>query len=270
MSIIRRIKRKNKQTGADEVVDLGALGSNIVQDATHRFVTNEEKTAWNGKVDASGGDISSTKISTITDSSEPFPVPEEDDPTDTWVGKIKKWQQDCLAKFGNYLLTSMISNQHQNNTGTVPSSALAYLMQQAIVANQNSINGLNTKLTNFHVIATTLFNGSAVYNQTYQTTGPINDYELYQVTVGWRQILCLKNWYDDTHNSLIGFAVYPTQDYSDLYRFEIVFDQSADAQSFYTNTLAVARLYPDGRYEYHYDTLVLNNIVGLKTAPRDW
>ena len=147
MSIIRRIKRKNKQTGADEVVDLGALGSNIVQDATHRFVTNEEKTAWNGKVDASGGDISSTKISTITDSSEPFPVPEEDDPTDTWVGKIKKWQQDCLAKFGNYLLTSMISNQHQNNTGTVPSSALAYLMQQAIVANQNSIGVLNTNFT---------------------------------------------------------------------------------------------------------------------------
>lgn len=146
MSIIRRIKRKNKQTGKDEVMDLGALGSNIVQDATHRFVTDTEKTAWNGKVDASGGDISSTKVSTITDSSESFPVPAAGDQTKTWLGKIKKWQQDCLAKFGNYLLTSMIANQHQNNTGTVPSSALAYLMQQAIVANQNSIGVLNTKL----------------------------------------------------------------------------------------------------------------------------
>lgn len=148
MSIIRRIKRKNKQTGKDEVMDLGALGSNVVQDATHRFVTDTEKTTWNGKVDASGGDISSTKVSTITDSSESFPVPAAGDQTKTWLGKIKKWQQDCLAKFGNYLLTSMIANQHQNNTGTVPSSALAYLMQQAIVANQNSIGVLNTNVTN--------------------------------------------------------------------------------------------------------------------------
>ena len=147
MSIIRRIKRKNKQTGKDEVMDLGALGSNVVQDANHRFATDTEKTTWNGKVDASGGDISSTKVSTITDSSESFPVPAAGDQTKTWLGKIKKWQQDCLAKFGNYLLTSMIANQHQNNTGTVPSSALVYLMQQAILANQNSINGLNTNFT---------------------------------------------------------------------------------------------------------------------------
>ena len=226
--------------------------------------------ALEAKVTKSGGDIADTVVSAIDASSDSFPVLKENSKPRKFLGQINKWFSDCLTKFGNYILTTAISNQQINSTTNVPSSALAYLMQQAIVANQNSINGLNTKLTNFHVIATTLFNGSAVYNQTYQTTGPINDYELYQVTVGWRQILCLKNWYDDTHNSLIGFAVYPTQDYSDLYRFEIVFDQSADAQSFYTNTLAVARLYPDGRYEYHYDTLVLNNIVGLKTAPRDW
>lgn len=147
MSIIRRIKRKNKQTGKDEVMDLGALGSNVVQDTTHRFVTDTEKTTWNGKVDASGGDISSTKVSAITDSSESFPVPAAGDQTKTWLGKIKKWQQDCLAKFGNYLLTSMISNQQINSTTNVPSSALVYLMQQAILANQNSINGLNTNVT---------------------------------------------------------------------------------------------------------------------------
>ena len=148
MSIIRRIKRKNKQTGKDDVMDLGALGSNVVQDTTHRFVTDTEKTTWNGKVDASGGDISSTKVSAITDSSESFPVPAAGDQTKTWLGKIKKWQQDCLAKFGNYLLTSMISNQQINSTTNVPSSALVYLMQQAILANQNSINGLNTNVTN--------------------------------------------------------------------------------------------------------------------------
>ena len=193
MSIIRRIKRKNKQTGKDEVMDLGALGSNIVQDATHRFVTDEEKTAWNGKVDASGGDISSTKISTITDSSEPFPVPEEDDPTDTWVGKIKKWQQDCLAKFGNYLLTSMISNQHQNNTGTVPSSALAYLMQQAIVANQNSIGVLNTnKLDKTDIVS------------------QYNKLRIRNITIQYGKMECMVNYYGQA--SLVFPEAYASED----------------------------------------------------------
>lgn len=266
MSIIRRIKRKNKQTGKDEVMDLGALGSNVVQDTTHRFVTDTEKTTWNGKVDASGGDISSTKVSTITDSSESFPVPAAGDQTKTWLGKIKKWQQDCLAKFGNYLLTSMIANQHQNNTGTVPSSALVYLMQQAILANQNSINGLNTKLTNLHFVGTTLYNGEAHYNQTYQAADKLNDYELFQVTIGWRQSLCLKGWYDATHNGLVGFAVYAGDQFTDLYRYEIVFDQTGDAQNFYTQVLVRTRLYPDGRYEYDYSNVVVNNIIGIKVG----
>ena len=226
--------------------------------------------ALEAKVTKSGGDIADTVVSVIDASSDSFPVLKENSKPRKFLGQINKWFSDCLAKFGNYILTSAISNQQINSTTNVPSSALAYLMQQAIVANQNSISGLNTKLTDLHFLGTTLYNGEAHYNQTYQATDKLNDYELYQVTIGWRQSLCLKGWYDATHNGLVGFAVYAGDQFTDLYRYEIVFDQSGDAQNFYTQVLVRTRLYPDGRYEYNYSDIVVNNILGLKVAPRDW
>ena len=84
------------------------------------------------KVDKKGGDITDTVVSSLENSTEAFPVPAAEDNQKTLWGKLKKWQQDCLAKFGNYVLTSMITNQHLNDTNRVPSSALVYLMQQAI------------------------------------------------------------------------------------------------------------------------------------------
>ena len=226
--------------------------------------------ALEAKVTKSGGDIADTVVSAIDASSDSFPVLKENSKPRKFLGQINKWFSDCLTKFGNYILTTAISNQQINSTTNVPSSALAYLMQQAIVANQNSIGVLNTKLTNLHFLGTTLFNGEAHYNQTYQATGKLNDYELYQVTIGWRQSLCLKGWYDATHNGLVGFAVYAGDQFTDLYRYEIVFDQTGDAQNFYTQVLVRTRLYPDGRYEYNYSDVVVNNILGLKIAPRDW
>lgn len=47
MPILRKFKRKEK--GVEETVHLGALAQNITQDATHRFVTDAEKQAWNAK-----------------------------------------------------------------------------------------------------------------------------------------------------------------------------------------------------------------------------
>lgn len=100
----------------------------------------------NQKVDKQGGDISNTVISAIEQSTDSFPILSIGDTVKKAAGKINKCIQDILGKFGNYILTSAIRNQQINDTGTVPSSALVYLMQQAIVANQNSISGLNTKL----------------------------------------------------------------------------------------------------------------------------
>lgn len=112
-----------------------------------------------------------------------------------------------------------------------------------------------------------LFNGEGHYNQSYPTNGKFDDYELFQVTVNWRQILCFKNWYSDTKNSLIGSAVYSYEDHTEFCRFEIVFDQ-ANATSFYANALTVTRVYPDGRQEYDYTNVILNTISGLRVTPR--
>ena len=96
------------------------------------------------KVTAAGGDIANTIVSAIDASTASFPVPAAKDKPRTLWGKVKKWQEDCIAKFGNYVLKSMISSQQINDSSKVPSSALAYLMQQAITENANDISVLNT------------------------------------------------------------------------------------------------------------------------------
>lgn len=89
------------------------------------------------KVTASGGDISNTKLATLAASSASFPVPAAGDAPKTLWGKVKKWQQDCLAKFANYVLTSAITNQYLNDTSKIPTAALMYLLKQ-------EVNGLNS------------------------------------------------------------------------------------------------------------------------------
>lgn len=84
------------------------------------------------KIDSSGGDTAETVVSEIKESAEVFPIPAAKDDQKTLWGKVKKWQQDCLTKFGNYVLASMITNQHLNDTNRIPTSALVYLMQQSI------------------------------------------------------------------------------------------------------------------------------------------
>ena len=89
------------------------------------------------KVNASGGDISNTKLATLAAESASFPVPAAGDAPKTLWGKAKKWQQDCLAKFANYVLTSAITNQYLNDTSKIPTAALMYLLKQ-------EVNGLNS------------------------------------------------------------------------------------------------------------------------------
>lgn len=93
------------------------------------------------KVNASGGDISNTKLATLAAESASFPVPAAGDAPKTLWGKAKKWQQDCLAKFANYVLTSAITNQYLNDTSKIPTAALMYLLKQ-------EVNGLNSDLIN--------------------------------------------------------------------------------------------------------------------------
>lgn len=143
MSVTRELLRL--VGGKKERVNIGALAQNVKEDKNHRFVTDEEKKSWNEKP-SKDGDVSETTVSSLEETQASFPQPVAGENQKTLWGKLKKWQQDCLAKFGNYVLTSMITNQHLNSTSNIPTSALVYLMQQAIQQNQSAINVLNTKL----------------------------------------------------------------------------------------------------------------------------
>ena len=146
MTVIKRMKHKKKDGSIIEA-DIGALAKNIEEDDDHRFVTDNEKKTWNEKL-SKDGDMAESTVSSLEETQETFPKPKAGDKQKTLWGKIVKWQQDCLTKFGNYVLMSMLTNQHLNSTNNIPTSALVYLMQQAIQQNQSDINVLNTKANN--------------------------------------------------------------------------------------------------------------------------
>lgn len=123
--------------------DGNAMGA-VIEQLFNNTVYNKEE--LKAKTDAEGGDISETQVSVIDESTESFPVPMPEDKTKGLWGKLKKWQQDCLAKFGNYVLTSMITNQHVNSTENIPSSALVYLMQQGITQLNRDLAGKNPRI----------------------------------------------------------------------------------------------------------------------------
>lgn len=130
---------------------------------TDYFNIDDQNENWNKldeelkkKPDSTDGDTANMKVSTITPSTENFPQPAAGDSQKTLWGKVKKWQQDCLVKFGNYVLMSMITNQHLNSTSNIPTSALVYLMQQAIAKNQQDITVLNTKVGNTQLLNETV------------------------------------------------------------------------------------------------------------------
>ncbi len=119
----------------------------------------------NNKLDADNGDIANTQVSEFEESAEAFPVPVAGDKVKNLWGKMKKWQQDCLAKFGNYVLTSMITNQHLNDTNRIPTSALVYLMQQSITQLNRDLAGIATNLNTLGVV--TPESGTGSHNTYY-------------------------------------------------------------------------------------------------------
>ena len=190
MTVIKRMKHKKKDGSIIEA-DIGALAKNVEQDENHRFVTDNEKKAWNEKP-SKDGDIAETKVSILEESKVSFPEPAAGDKQRTLWGKVKKWQQDCLVKFGNYVLMSMITNQHLNSTNNIPTSALVYLMQQAIQQNQSAINVLNTKLYSTYL-------GITVHNTKLQI---IQNTWVFENGVAYRNIT---DFTDKKFRDVIGF-----------------------------------------------------------------
>lgn len=92
MPILRKIKRK--ENGVEETVHLGALAQNITQDATHRFVTDTEKQAWNSKPGSTSG--LDNNVVTFTEAATRENL-QSGEKLSISFGKIKKWFSDLGA-----------------------------------------------------------------------------------------------------------------------------------------------------------------------------
>lgn len=92
------------------------------------------------KVDATNGDISSTKISTFDILSTEFPVPAAGESTKTVLGKIKKFITDFNSLKSSLLLLSMLTSQYENNTGKIPTAALVYALKQSLDATNSNLS----------------------------------------------------------------------------------------------------------------------------------
>lgn len=73
-----------------EMKDVAFSGKakDVTPDAAHRFVTDTEKNDWNGKVSASGGDISETVIGALETIDTKYPVPDAGEKVKSFFGKF--------------------------------------------------------------------------------------------------------------------------------------------------------------------------------------
>lgn len=118
MSLMRRFRWKDEK-GVETEYDLGAKASNVVQDATHRFVTDEEKAAWNAKQES--GSDTKTNVITFTAATERENI-QSGETQGTIMGKIHKFFADLkeVAFSGSY---TDLSNKP--TIGTAASYAVA-------------------------------------------------------------------------------------------------------------------------------------------------
>ena len=99
-------------------IAFSGLASDVAQDAAHRFATDTEKSNWNAKVSASGGDISGTKIGSLETITSEFPVPSEGETPKMFLGKVKKFIQDFNDfKTGVITVGKLVNNGQTTGAG---------------------------------------------------------------------------------------------------------------------------------------------------------
>ncbi|MGL5436609.1 MAG: hypothetical protein ACRDBO_14590, partial [Lachnospiraceae bacterium] len=85
------------------------------------------------KVDATGGDVAETVVSSIDTITTEFPVPAAGDKTKTVVGKVKKFIEDFNNFKTGILTVGMIVNNAVTNRTDLPvTAAVAYALQNQL------------------------------------------------------------------------------------------------------------------------------------------
>lgn len=143
VSSLKSLAFKDK-VGDDDITAVAA--NKVTQDSKHRMITDAERSTWNGKADASGGDVSEMTVKTLGTITTAFPVPVAGESTKTFLGKVKKFFEDTKNWMTGVCLIGQIVNNCVTNNAKLPLSAAQgkVLMDLYTVLNTN-LTGLNAR-----------------------------------------------------------------------------------------------------------------------------
>lgn len=136
VSSLKSLAFKDK-VGDDDITAVAA--NKVTQDSKHRMITDAERSTWNGKADASGGDVSEMTVKTLGTITTAFPVPVAGESTKTFLGKVKKFFEDTKNWMTGVCLIGQIVNNCVTNNAKLPLSAAQgkVLMDLYTVLNTN-------------------------------------------------------------------------------------------------------------------------------------
>ncbi len=136
VSSLKSLAFKDK-VGDDDITAVAA--NKVTQDSKHRMITDAERSTWNGKADASGGDVSEMTVKTLGTITTEFPVPVAGESTKTFLGKVKKFFEDTKNWMTGVCLIGQIVNNCVTNNAKLPLSAAQgkVLMDLYTVLNTN-------------------------------------------------------------------------------------------------------------------------------------
>ena len=144
-----------------EMKDVAFSGhaKDVATDAAHRFVSDAEKSSWNGKVGASGGDISETVIGTLESIDSKYPVPAYGETAKVFMGKVKKFIND--TKPLNAEMFVEVANSGSDTTGDGTLSKPYRTIQYALNTIPKDLNGYSV----------TIRVGDGTYNEEVHLSG---------------------------------------------------------------------------------------------------
>lgn len=104
-----------------EMKDVAFSGhaKDVTTDAAHRFVSDAEKISWNGKVGASGGDISETVIETLESIDSKYPIPVSGETAKVFMGKVKKYVEDTKPLDADVMVYVDTTGSDTDGGGTI-------------------------------------------------------------------------------------------------------------------------------------------------------
>jgi hypothetical protein len=117
-----------------EMKDVAFSGhaKDVATDAAHRFVSDAEKSSWNGKVGASGGDISDTVIGTLESIDSKYPVPAIGETAKVFMGKVKKYIEDTKPLEKDIMVYVATTGSDSEGDGTIakPYKTITYTVSR--------------------------------------------------------------------------------------------------------------------------------------------